>query len=172
MTKDEAILQWANALEPEHPDALSSVPAEKAILGAILLDNSLFEAAYMLMPDDFYLAAHQLLFLRIGELIAAGEPADYVTIPEYLRSKKEFDGLCVAPVSYITSLADDTIRCHSSVREWAKIVRSKKLLRQMVLACTGAIGKAYDGHSGFEIIEALMDSLLDISVTACRGLRP
>ena len=31
--------------ETNRPDAMSNIQAEKAILGAILLDNSLFEAA-------------------------------------------------------------------------------------------------------------------------------
>ena len=44
----------------------ASIEAERSILGAILLDNSLYDqAAELLKPDDFSLDGHRRIFGRM-----------------------------------------------------------------------------------------------------------
>ena len=46
-----------------------SMEAERSILGAILLDNSLYDqAAEHLTPDDFSLDAHRRVYSRMRDL--------------------------------------------------------------------------------------------------------
>ena len=47
----------------------ASMEAERSILGAILLDNSLYDqAAEYLAPDDFSLDAHRRVYSRMRDL--------------------------------------------------------------------------------------------------------
>ena len=50
-----------------------SMEAERSILGAILLDNSLYDqAAENLTPDDFSLDAHRRIYSRMRDLQEIG----------------------------------------------------------------------------------------------------
>ncbi len=157
--------------ETNRPDAMSNIQAEKAILGAILLDNSLFEAAKVLDADDFMLDAHRVIFSHIAQMIERGDAADIVTLSEELRSTHELDKIGDLPIAYIASLGEDTIRYRPAVRSWAGIVKGKSLLRQLAKCCESALKKTYDGESGMEIITCLRRELDDIDRQARTGLR-
>ena len=58
----------------------TNVSAEKALLGAILLDNRLFVVAGAIEPDDFSLDSHRLLWSHIAVMVGRGEAADVVTL--------------------------------------------------------------------------------------------
>src|SRR6478609_5615879 len=80
---------------PANPDA------ERAILGAILLDNSIyFQAAERLQADHFSLDSHRRIYLRMSELSEMGKPIDYVTLPDILRQHKELEA--VGGDAYVT----------------------------------------------------------------------
>ena len=157
--------------ETNRPDVMSNIQAERAILGAILLDNALFDAAKVLDPDDFMLDAHRLIFSHIAQMIERGEAADIVTLAEELRSTHELDKIGELPVAYIASLGEDTIRYRPAVYSWAGIVKGKSLLRQLAKCCDSALKKTYDGESGMEIITCLRGELDDIERQARTGLR-
>ena len=157
--------------ETNRPDALSNIQAEKAILGAILLDNSLFESAKVLGPDDFMLDAHRVIFLHIAQMIDHGEAVDPVTLAEDLRSTHDLDKVGELPIAYIASLGEDTIRYRPAVHSWTGIVKGKSLLRQLAKCCDSALKKTYDGESGMEIITCLRGELDDIERQARTGLR-
>ena len=63
----------------------ASVAAEKAILGAILLNNGHYqEAAGRIAAVDFSLDSHRRVFLRMGELMSEDKSIDIVTLAEQL----------------------------------------------------------------------------------------
>ncbi len=145
--------------------------AERAILGAVLLDNSLYAAAGGLDADDFFLKAHKIIYLRIGEMLERGEAVDPVTLIESLRTTKDLIEVGSMPVAYINNLNSETIRYQPAVKDWARIVKAKSLLRQLMGSCSSAIEKAYAGESGFDIIAALRDQLEEIEIAARNGVR-
>ncbi len=157
--------------ETNRPDVMSNIQAEKGILGAILLDNSLFKDAKVLDVDDFMLDSHRIIFSNIGKMIERGDAADIVTLAEELRSTHELDKIGELPVSYIASLGEDTIRYRPAVRSWAGIVKGKSLLRHLAKCCESALKKTYDGESGMEIITCMRGELDDIERQARTGLR-
>ena len=66
--------------------------AERAILGAILLDNSAYpQAAEHLRAEDFSLDSHRRIYLRMMELAETGKPVDFVTLTEQLGQHKEIE---------------------------------------------------------------------------------
>lgn len=157
---------------PEEPPLPANVSAEKAILGAILLDNSLFDPVRTLDADDFSLYSHRLIFLFIADMLQAGDAVDIVTLVERLRSQKQLDSIGECPVAYIASLSEDTIRYQKSVRDWARIVKAKSLQRRLITCCQTAVQKAFDGESGRDIIAFLRENIDEIERAANRGMRP
>ena len=72
----------------------ASVDAERAILGAILLDNHCFnEAAEKIHADDFSLDSHRRIYGRMAELVEAGRAVDIVTLAEELGRRKEVEAV-------------------------------------------------------------------------------
>src|SRR6202046_5230045 len=71
-----------------------SLEAERAILAAILLDNSLYDqAAEHLSGDDFSLDAHRRIYSRMRELQESGRPVDMITLVEELDRHKEVEAI-------------------------------------------------------------------------------
>ena len=70
----------------------SSPEAERSILGAILLDNTLQnEALSSLKSEHFFLDAHRRIYQRIADLSENNRPIDIVTLTEELLRYKELD---------------------------------------------------------------------------------
>ena len=149
----------------------ANVSAEKAILGAILLDNAFYEETKVLEPEDFSLDAHKRIYHHIVAMLARADAVDPITLAEDMRSAGDLQEIGTAPIAYISDLSADTIRYTQSVRNWTRIVKAKSLLRRLILSCSSAINRAYDGGSGFEIIATLKDQLNEIEDTARKGMR-
>src|SRR5215813_2125928 len=128
----------------------ASVEAERAILGAILLDNSAYpQAAEYLQADDFSLDSHRRIYLRMMELAETGRAIDFVTLTEQLGQHKEIES--VGGVAYVTSLTDGLPRV-KNIEQYVKIVKDKALLRGLIHAATSAIQKAYEQEAPAEEI--------------------
>lgn len=140
----------------------ASNDAERAILGAILLDNSTYsQAAVLLQADDFSLDSHRRIYLRMSELVDSNRPIDFVTLTEQLGQHKEIEA--VGGVAYITSLTDGLPRV-KNIEQYAKIVKDKALLRQLIHASNAAIQQAYEQDAPAEdIIEAAESAIFRIA---------
>ena len=65
-----------------------NIDAEKAVLGAILLDNlALGVVLEVIEAGDFYPDGHRKIFSGIVELSDRGVPADIVTLSSAMRDK-------------------------------------------------------------------------------------
>lgn len=116
----------------------NSLDAEKAVLGAILLDNRLFDqAAELLTESDFYSEAHRRIFSRMEHLSAQSRAIDSVTLREELQKESQLD--TIGGVAYIASLLDGVPRL-ANLEHYARIVKEKALLRKLI-------------HSSNEILE-------------------
>lgn len=131
----------------------ANLEAERAIIGAILLDNAAYpQAAESLRAEDFSLDSHRRIFLRIAELADSGRPIDYVTLTEQLYQHREIES--VGGAAYVTSITDGLPRV-KNIEHYVRIVKDKSLLRQLIYASESAIQSAYDQQApAEEIIEA------------------
>src|SRR5690348_2159354 len=128
----------------------ASAEAERAILGAILLDNSSYpQAAEFLRAEDFSLDSHRRIYLRMMELAETGRAIDFVTLTEQLGQHKEIES--VGGVAYVTSLTDGLPRV-KNIEQYVRIVKDKALLRGLIHAATSAIQKAYEQEAPAEEI--------------------
>jgi replicative DNA helicase len=140
----------------------ASTEAERAILGAILLDNSSYsQAAEALRADDFSLDSHRRIYLRIAELAETGRPVDFITLTEQLNQHREVES--VGGHAYVTSLTDGLPRV-KNIEHYVKIVKEKALLRQLIYASQNAIQAAYAQEApAEEIIEAAESAIFQIA---------
>src|ERR1039458_10195531 len=121
-----------------------SMEAERSILGAILLDNSLYDqAAENLTPDDFSLDAHRRVYSRMRDLQESGRPVDIITLVEELDRHKEVEA--IGGVAYLSSLIDG-VPDRPSIEHYVRIVRNKALLRGLINLSQNAIAEAIE-HS-------------------------
>ena len=142
----------------------ASIEAERAILGAILLDNfSYNQAAEALRAEDFSLDSHRRIYLRMVELAESNRPIDFVTLTEQLGQHKEIEA--VGGVAYVTSLTDGLPRV-KNIEQYVKIVKDKALLRNLIHAASSAIQKAYEQEAPVEeIIDSAESEIFRISET-------
>src|SRR5437016_1575297 len=108
----------------------SSPDTERAILGSILLDNSLVaQAIELLKPEAFYVPSHRRIFVAMITLFERGSQIDPILIADELRrdSSLETAGGMLSLSNLAFGLPHIT-----SLAPYAKVVRGKYLLRQLV----------------------------------------
>ncbi len=99
----------------------TNIEAERAILGAILLDNSAFnEAAEHLKVGDFSLDSHRRIYARMVDLAESSRPVDMITLIEELDRHKDLQP--VGDVGYVSSLLDG-VPDRPSIAHYINIVR-------------------------------------------------
>lgn len=127
-----------------------SPESERAILGAILLDNSLIsQAIELLRPDDFYVGSHRKIFLAMIALFERGSEINPILIGEQLKQ----DG-ALEQVGGITSITNLTygLPHFANIAHYAKLVSDKSLLRQLVKSCNKIISEALEEEDEAQII--------------------
>src|SRR5271154_393825 len=140
----------------------ANIDAERAILGAVLLENALYnEAAERLRAEDFALDSHQRIFARMAELMDNSHAVDIVTLAEELAKRKEVES--IGGVAYLASLTEGLPR-RLSIEEYVRIVKDKSLLRQLINICSTAITRAADqGEEALEVLNAAESGLLEVT---------
>jgi replicative DNA helicase len=127
-----------------------NLDAERSILGAILLDNHALNAAIeSLKPEDFFLEQHRRVFIQMIALGESQQAIDLVTLTESLHRTGELEASGGAP--YLASLADGMPRV-SNVEHYARIVREKALLRNLIHATHAIQQRALEGEDGADAI--------------------
>jgi len=129
-----------------------NIEAEQAVLGAIFLDpSSLTLASELLIPDDFYRAAHQKIYNAMLELSDKGEPVDIVTVTSELADANLLEE--VGGVSYLSDLANSAPTA-ANIEYYGKIVEEKSILRRLIRTATTI---AQDGYSREDEVEVLLN---------------
>ena len=119
-----------------------SMDADRAILAAILLDNTLYDqAAEHLTGDDFSLDAHRRIYSRMRDLQESGRPVDMITLVEELDRRKEVEA--IGGVAYLSSLIDGVPE-RPSIEHYIRIVRNKAQLRGLINLAQNAIAEAIE----------------------------
>jgi len=108
----------------------SSPETERAILGAIILDNTLIsQAVELLKPADFYVPSHRRIFLAMIALFERSSEINPILIADELRRDNSLDSS--GGVLFLTNLTYGLPHV-ASIEQFARVVRGKSLLRQLV----------------------------------------
>ncbi|MCG6873283.1 MAG: replicative DNA helicase [Gammaproteobacteria bacterium] len=109
------------------PQALE---AEQSVLGGLMLDNARWEQITDLLgPRDFYRRDHRLIFEAIASLCAENEPADVVTVRDWLDKGGQLDE--AGGLAYLGQLASNTPSA-ANLAAYARIVHERALLRDLI----------------------------------------
>jgi replicative DNA helicase len=127
-----------------------NLEAERSVLGAILVHNDAFNlAAQVIDSGDFYRDAHRRIFDRMVALNERHDAIDFVTLKEELARSGQLDD--VGGPSYIASLADGVPRA-TNVEYYARIVKEKSTLRNLIYAANKILANAYEAEQESDLI--------------------
>ena len=131
-----------------------NLEAEQAVLGSILLDNHALNRTVELLSEiDFYKEAHRRIFEAMIALSERNEPIDLVTLTNTMTQRNELAQ--VGGAAYLTELVN-VVPTAANVTHYAKIVREKSLVRQLVQTATEIASRGYEMNEG--IAELLDDA--------------
>ena len=129
-----------------------SMEAERAVLGAILLErDSLPRAVELLRASDFYKEGHRKIFDTMLTLFERNEPVDLVTLSEELKRQNELEG--VGGPSALALLVEEAATS-AHLLAYGGIVREKALLRDLIRICSEVISQSFEGS---QEVEKLLD---------------
>src|SRR5213594_4220870 len=130
---------------------LPSTPdTERAILGAIILDNTLIsQAVELLKPADFYVPSHRRIFLAMIALFERSSEINPILIADELRRDNSLDSS--GGVLFLTNLTYGLPHV-ASIEQFARVVRGKSLLRQLVRVANKITGEALEEAEEPEIV--------------------
>jgi len=125
-----------------------NIDAEKAVLGAVLIDNeALNKVLEVIKSADFYVEGHRKIYDSMAVLYERGEPTDFLTVSNHLKQQGLLD--FIGGASYLSSLAD-TIPSSANILSYAKIIKEKAIIRKLIEASTEIATLGYEGAQDAE----------------------
>lgn len=107
-----------------------SIEAGQAVLGGILLSNTHWENVIEhVIAEDFYTAAHRLIFQELETLARQNQPMDLITLDQSLKNKGVIED--VGGFAYLAELSKNTPSA-ANIIAYADIVREKAILRELI----------------------------------------
>ncbi|HEY1726560.1 MAG TPA: replicative DNA helicase [Steroidobacteraceae bacterium] len=146
-----------------------SIEAEQAVLGALMIEKSAWDqVADVVTAEDFYRPDHRLIFEAVGELTAAGQPADVVTVSEHLERRSRL--VDAGGLAYLGTLAADTPTA-ANARSYALIVRERAMLRRLIAAGReiASLGFSDDGRSPRDLVDHAEGLVFEIAEQGVRS---
>jgi replicative DNA helicase len=161
--RQQAAQQTASELLRRTRTPPHALDAERAVLGALLIEPSAYESVVDegLRPEHFYRPHHGTIFRAVADLHAAAEPVDTLTVVDELLKKGQLDAVGgAAAISQLEALLPTA----AHVASYARLVREKALLRQLIENATGVVQSAYAQNKRLEdILDEAERSILAIS---------
>lgn len=131
-----------------------SLVAEKAVLGACLLNESaIFSAMEFVRAGDFYKKEHQAIFQVMLDLNAGGCICDVVAVAERLAKDGQLE--LVGGMDYLASLTSE-VPSLANAEHYSKIVADKAMQRQLINAAQKVVDDGYQGRK--DALELLGDA--------------
>ena len=118
-----------------------SLIAEQSLLGSIMIDpSSLNDVADVIRAEDFYISEHTQIYLAMHELFLINSEIDVVTLIDMLVKKGIYDKS--GGEEYLKTLCE-IVPSALNVKDYAKIVKEKSVLRQLISVCAEITETAY-----------------------------
>jgi replicative DNA helicase len=119
-----AIEERRTAPAPRH-----DLEAERAVLGAVLLDNAALSIAQMhVRAADFYHPAHAVVFESMVAIAARSEPVDVLTLRQELTARRRINA--VGGLQFLGELPEATPTI-ANVEQYASIVAELAAVRRL-----------------------------------------
>ena len=133
---DRSLADLFNALPP------SAVEAEMSLIGSVILDPDTCGDVIQILrgPDDFFRPTHAELWSAILHLYDNHQSVDVVQLQQLLEDRDTLER--AGGISYIVELADSVPSSANAVH-YARIVREKAMVRQLISAAGEILRDAY-----------------------------
>lgn len=148
---------------PQRPET------ERELLGALLLDetgDAFREIISLLSASDFYLPVHRKIFSAMQKLVANGKRIDAILLADLLA--EDTDLRDAGGIGFISSLSS-LIHKKAAVGEWAKILRSVAIKRNVIYRSDELQRAAFDPQVTVAEIVNLADGLSSSLNTSALG---
>ena len=152
---------WLQKVPPQN------IEVEQSILSAILIENNtLPEVLEVVSEKDFYRESHRKIFAAMVDLFERNEPADLITITNILKEQGRLES--VGGASYLAELVD-TVPMATNAAHYAKIVREKATLRQLIERAASITTRCFEDRGDVEeVLDFAERSIFDISENKVR----
>src|ERR1051325_442615 len=120
-----------------------SAEAEQGVLGSMLIAprDAIAESVAKITDEYFYVPAHQTIYNALVELWNANQAIDLITFTQFLRDRNLLESVGGAP--FVTSLFT-FVPTAANIGYYLEIVRDKYILRQIIVAATESVRRAYE----------------------------
>jgi len=127
-----------------------NLDAERSVLGAILVNSETLDlTSEIIDPNDFFRDAHRRIFECMVALHERNQAIDFIILKEELQRSRELDE--IGGPAYLASLADGVPRA-TNVEYYAKIVKEKSTLRNLIFAANKILANAYAAGQESDLI--------------------
>ena len=139
-----------------------AMDVEAAVLSAMLLEKEAIAKAVEVLDDSaFYKPAHQSIYRAMLALFEKSEPVDLITLTEELRRRGELEKI---GGEYFLAELTSRVTSAANIEYHAHIVLEKALMRQLIVASSGVINKAYsEAEDALGLLDEAEQSIFDIS---------
>jgi len=139
-----------------------SIAAEACVLGSMILHAPAVDIVVQIVkPEMFYRPAHQTIYQALVEMRNTSRPIDLVLLRDELERRKQLEG--VGGVEYLVALVEG-VPDAANAEFYARAVRDKAMLRELIIAGTEMIREAYDTHDDAQdVIERAEQTIFHIS---------
>ena len=139
-----------------------SVEAEQAVLGSIIIKPESFDdIGGVLVANDFYLEDHQRIYTTLLKMYGESKIIDTVTLVNSISDQNGKDK--ESTIQYITLLAE-SVPSVANIKDYARIVKEKSILRKLIMACEDINKDAYEESSEVRsIIDNAQQKIFDIA---------
>lgn len=133
------------AKKREEPQAIE---AEQSVLGSMILEREAIARVIEILNDrSFYLDSHRKIFNTILSLYDKNIPVDLVTLTDELNNRKESE--TIGGAEYLATLLEQTPSI-TNITHYAKIVKEKATLREMIIAAQKIASAGYETVSNVD----------------------
>ncbi len=141
-----------------------NLEAEKALLGAILLDNKAFEkVSEFLRPEHFVVGQHGRVFEACAKLVERGQLADNVTLQRYFEQDETLAD--IGGPAYLAELLGSAVTVINA-GEYGRIIHDLHLKRELIRLGEDMVNQAFAGEveeTATDQIEKAEEALYDIA---------
>ena len=139
-----------------------SIEAEQALLGSIIIKPESFDqVGGMIDVEDFYLEEHKHIYAALVKMYSQSKVIDTVTLVNALVEQGDRDE--AGGIQYITIIAE-SVPTASNVKDYARIVKDKAILRRLINVCDEINRDAYEESAPVRtIIDAAEQKIFDIA---------
>ena len=123
----------------------NNLEAEQSVLCSAMIDQeATVNILSRLEAKDFYSEAHQEIFKAMQTLYGQNKPVDFVMLSDLLQTQGKLES--VGGISYLTSLTN-ILPSSAYHMNYVEIVKKNSTLRQIIIASSNIISKAYSSES-------------------------